>query len=155
MIVFEGDRNIFESDMQTITCTINVVGVMGKGIALEFRKRYPALFDVYRQHFPYHKNIATTDIDNKLIHTLITHPISSSQQALLFPTKKHWYPSSKLEWIEDNLKILAQQYEILGITSLALPLLGCGNGGLQYRDVQPLIYEHLDPLPIPVELSTF
>lgn len=145
--------NMFRSELQTLTCTVNVVGVMGKGIALEFRKRYPDLFNLYRKEYRFHYDPDTTDPDNRLIHTLRTHRITETgRQCLLFPTKKHWKRPSQLEWVDTNLKILAKTYEELGITSLALPALGCSNGQLNFRDVLPLIEEHLNPLPIPIEL---
>ena len=144
--------NMFNSKMQTLTCTINVVGVMGAGIAKEFRSRYPELFDYYRSRYPFHRNPRTTDLDNVLIHQLLTYPINQHQQCLLFPTKKHWINPSQIEWIDENLELLSRYYVELGITSLALPALGCSNGKLNFEDVLPLIKKHLDPLPFPIEV---
>ncbi len=71
---------------------------------------------------------------------------------LNFPTKDHWRNPSRLEWVDHGLQILAAEYSGWGITSLALPPLGCGNGGLNWSEVWPLIERHLSPLPIDIEV---
>ena len=71
---------------------------------------------------------------------------------LNFPTKNDWRRPSQIEWVDDGLKILRDHYQELGITSLALPPLGCGLGGLDWADVWPLIQKHLGDLPIEIEL---
>lgn len=135
--------NIFDSSAQTIVNTVNCVGVMGKGIAEEFKKRYPEMFDEYvrlcqtkelRPGVPYlYTDIYGTSIIN-------------------FPTKNHWKSPSKLSYITEGLEWFVQNYEHLGITSIAFPPLGCGNGGLKWELVGPLMYQTLSPLPIEIEI---
>lgn len=156
MIIFEGKRDLFKSKKQTLVCPVNVVGVMGRGLALAFRQKWPHSFDFYRALYRNGSSpwggVDNVDPYDQDIHALHTAPLDAKRQVLYFPTKKHWKRPSRLEWIEINLQRLAKDYAALGIESLAIPPVGCGNGQLNYRDVQPLIYEHLDPLPIPVEL---
>lgn len=79
----------------------------------------------------------------------------SNQWVLNFPTKKHWRNPSKLSYIEAGLKKFVAQYEQRGIREIAFPRLGCGNGGLDWDDVQPLLERYLNPLPIPVYIHDF
>lgn len=154
MIIFEGRRNIFECESQTLACTTNVAGAMGAGIALQFKERIPGVYAYYRKLFPLRFNL--TDEDGaelvKQLHVYRSDP-AVDRQVLLFPTKIHWRNPSKVEWIERNLETLCTRYEALGITSLAVPPLGCANGGLSYsRDVRPIMHRFLGELPIPVEI---
>ena len=135
--------NIFESKATTLVNTVNCVGVMGKGIALEFKKRYPAMFSEYvamcqngtvQPGKPYcHKDLCGVSIIN-------------------FPTKNDWRSPSKLSYIISGLDWFTDNYESLGITSVAFPPLGCGNGGLPWDVVGPLMYSKLKGLPIDVEI---
>ena len=77
-------------------------------------------------------------------------PFSRRVQTSNFPTKKHWRKPSKLAYIDNGLKKFVDQYEERGIWEIAFPRLGCGNGGLDWADVAPLMEHHLKPLPIPV-----
>lgn len=135
--------NIFESNAMTLVNTVNCVGVMGKGIALEFKKRYPDMFREYEalckegkvlpgQPYYYHDLYGTSIIN--------------------FPTKDHWRSASKLSYVSDGLKWFSANYSQLGITSVAFPPLGCGNGGLTWGMVGPLMYHYLKDLPIDVEI---
>lgn len=139
--IHKGD--IFESKAQTITNTINCVGAMGKGLALAFKSRYPGMYKEYRALCrggavqpgkPY--------VYNELDGTSI----------LMFPTKRHWRQASLPEDIQAGLRYLAAHYADWGITELALPPLGCGNGGLSWQLVGPMIYRELSHLPIPIML---
>jgi O-acetyl-ADP-ribose deacetylase (regulator of RNase III)/uncharacterized protein YwgA len=135
--------DLFESKAQTLVNTVNCVGVMGKGVALEFKKRFPSMFEDYMRRcesgevklgVPYlYKDLTGTRIIN-------------------FPTKDHWRSPSRLQDIERGLDFLRQHAEEWRITSLAMPPLGCGNGGLEWADVGPLIYRKLHDLPIDVEV---
>ena len=134
----EGD--IFKSPAQVIVNTVNTVGVMGKGIALEFKKRYPDMFQAYR------------DIcDRKKLKTgslmLYYEP---DHWVLLFPTKENWRNPSRMEYIEAGLAKFCRTYAEKGITSVAFPKLGCGNGELNWSDVQPVMEKYLKDLPIDV-----
>ncbi len=140
MIVRIGD--LFNSEADTLVNTINCVGVMGKGIAKEFKKRYPLMFNDYvercnrglvRPGTPYYYQDDTVSIIN-------------------FPTKDHWRSPSKLSYIIQGLEWFVDNYSNLGIKSVAFPPLGCGNGGLSWQIVGPIMYEKLSPLPIDIEL---
>ena len=135
--------NLFESSTQTLVNTINCVGVMGKGIALEFKKRYPEMFREYESlcskgliipGVPYYYN----DL--------------SGASILNFPTKDHWRSPSKLSYIISGLKWFRENYGSLGIKSIAFPPLGCGNGGLSWDIVGPIMYLMLNDLPIEIEV---
>jgi O-acetyl-ADP-ribose deacetylase (regulator of RNase III) len=132
--------SLFNSRAQTLVNTVNCVGVMGKGIAAEFKRRYPAMFAEY-------KSIC----DRKLLEPgklwLWQGP---DQWVLNFPTKRHWRHPSKIEWIEAGLDKFVAQYDQCGIREVAFPRLGCGNGGLDWADVKPLMERYLSKLPIQV-----
>lgn len=135
--------NIFDSTANTIVNTVNCVGVMGKGIAEEFKKRYPEMYREYvrlcetKEVRPGHPYLYTDIYGTSILN---------------FPTKNHWKSPSKLSYITDGLAWFVQNYERLGITSIAFPPLGCGNGGLKWELVGPLIYQTLSPLPIDIEI---
>lgn len=134
----EGD--IFNSPAQVIVNTVNTVGVMGKGLALSFKKRYPEMFESYKKV-----------CDKQLLKTgklMLYH--CPDYWILLFPTKEHWRHPSKLEYIEAGLVKFVQTYAEKNITSIAFPKLGCGNGELNWEDVRPLMEKYLKPLPIDV-----
>jgi len=135
--------NLFESDAQTIAVTVNCVGVMGKGIALEARKRHPDLFDQYVK-------LCETGQMRLGRPVFVRRLISPS--FLLFPTKDHWRSVSRLSDIEAGLDYVAGQYRSWDITSLAVPPLGCGHGGLEWAVVGPALYRGLARLEIPVYL---
>ena len=135
--------NLFESSAQTWVNTVNCVGVMGKGIAQEFKKRFPGMFQDYvtrcqagrvRLGQPYHyTDLTGTSIIN-------------------FPTKDHWRSPSRLQDIEQGLDYFVDHYQAWGIHTIAFPPLGCGNGGLEWRVVGPLMYQKLSPLPLAIEI---
>lgn len=147
MISYEGVGDLFESKRQTLMCTTNVAGAMGAGVAKEFRDRYPELYERYLELFPreYYP-------DPSLAKKLYVFPINEHQQCLLFPTKVHWRNPSPWSLMWDNLAQLASQFQELGITSLAMPPIGCGNGGWKYEQVMRAIHHHLGPLPIEVDV---
>lgn len=135
--------NLFEADAQTLVNPVNCVGVMGKGLALQFKKRFPDMFQDYVQRCKQH--------EMKLGFPYLyqaPHP----PYILNFPTKDHWRSKSSLGAITDGLAHLIEHYDVWGITSLAVPALGCGLGQLAWHDVQPVLRQYLDTLPIPVIL---
>lgn len=136
MIVYEGPGDIFRSPAQTLVCPVNTKGVMGNGLALAFSQRFPGLLETYKT---YCENGQFTVTSLLLL-----------DRVLCFPTKDEFWYNSKVEWIEANLRKLADTYHLQGIDSLALPLLGCGKGNLAIEAVAPLIRHYLDPIPIPV-----
>jgi len=137
--------NIFESNAQVLVNTVNTVGVMGKGLAHAFKKLYPDMFKSYQ-------NLCETgQLNVGNLHCYKT----VNKWVLNFPTKKNWRSPSKLEYIEMGLKKFVSEYDKLGITSVAFPLLGCGNGGLDWeREVKPLMEKYLKTLPIEVFIHT-
>ncbi len=136
MVTFvKGD--IFKSPAQVLTNTVNCVGVMGKGVALEFKNRYPKMFGDYKSKC----DLGEVKPGQPYLWE------DDSAQVLNFPTKRHWRDGSLLQDIEDGLKHLASSYEKLGIQSIAMPALGCGLGGLKWSEVQPLIVKYLGNIP--------
>lgn len=135
--------DIFESDAQTLVNTVNCVGVMGKGIALEFRKRFPEMHEDYVQRC----RAGNVSLGEPYLYESLTPP-----WVLNFPTKDHWRSVSRLQDIVAGLRYLQAHYREWGITSLAVPPLGCGQGQLEWRVVGPTLYRHLKQLGIPVDL---
>lgn len=134
--------NLLDSKAQTLVNTVNCVGVMGKGIALEFRRRYPQMFRQYVEL------CGRREVRPGIPYCYGAVP----QQILNFPTKGHWKAKSRLSDIERGLRLLERHYTDWNITSIAMPPLGCGNGGLDWSEVKPLIERHLAHLPISVEV---
>ena len=144
-----GNDTIMQSRMQTITNTVNCVGVMGKGVALKFKRAHPANFADYEAR------CLVRQVQPGVPYVFRADPKRDKPELELilnFPTKDHWRNPSRIEWIEGGLHLLSHQYTEWGITSLALPPLGCGNGQLQWGQVWPLMKHHLGILPIPVEV---
>lgn len=137
--VVQGD--LFKSGAQTLVNTVNVVGVMGKGIALGFKQRFPAMFEDYRQRCARNE----VRLGEPYIYKAAGEP-----WVINFPTKGHWRSPSKLADIERGLDFLAAHAAEWGIQSLAVPPLGCGNGELEWRVVGPIIFERLSRLEVPV-----
>jgi len=135
--------DIFKSKAQTLVNTVNCVGVMGKGLALEFRKRFP---DMYKDYSELCKR-GEVRLGKPYLYKRVIPP-----WILLFPTKEDWRSVSKLSNIEEGLKYLEKHYKEWGITSLAVPPLGCGLGELNWDIVGPTLYRYLSRLEIPVEL---
>jgi O-acetyl-ADP-ribose deacetylase (regulator of RNase III) len=147
MAIKQINGNIFNSKCQTIVNTVNCVGVMGKGIALVHKLRYPKMYEEYKQH-----------CINKLIKTGSLWLYSKQENApwiLSFPTKFHWKYPSKLEWIEQGLQKFVDTYEKRGITSIAFPLLGTHNGGLDTYEVRKLMVEYLEKCNIDIEIYDY
>ncbi len=135
--------DILKSKAQTLVNTVNCVGIMGKGIALAFKNRFPDMYEDYR------KRCEAGEV--KVGQPYLFKP-PSLPWTLNFPTKDHWRSVSKIEDIVRGLEYLKQHYRGWGITSLAVPPLGCGQGQLEWRVVGPTLYRHLMQLSIPVEL---
>jgi O-acetyl-ADP-ribose deacetylase (regulator of RNase III) len=137
--------NIFTTRCQTIVNTVNCVGVMGKGIAYEFRLRYPEMFTKYKslcenQQF---------DIGMLWIYK------SADKWVLNFPTKYHWKNPSKQEYIIQGLEKFVGSYAQKGIESIAFPLLGASNGGLSESVSISIMCEYLERCDIPVEIYKY
>lgn len=136
MITYK-NGSLFEGSEQTIVNTVNCVGVMGKGIALEYKRLYPDMFKKYKSH-----------CNNKIMNIGTLYLFKADDRWILnFPTKFHWRDKSKLSYLEDGLKKFVDTYKDKGITSIAFPQLGCQNGGLDWEtDVKPLMETYLSSL---------
>lgn len=121
--------NIFNSSCEFLVNPVNCVGVMGKGLALEFKNKYPLNFEIYKKACDNASfnigNLLIVPVDNKFI--------------VNFPTKKHWRNKSDLEFIKIGLEELKVAIKDFNIKSIALPKLGCGLGGLDWNKVFDLI----------------
>lgn len=135
--------DIFESQAQTLVNTVNCVGVMGKGIALEFKKRFPDAYDDYVLRCERHE----VKLGSPYVYKSLSHP-----WILNFPTKGHWRAVTRLRDIVDGLDYLLEHYKQWGIESLAVPPLGCGQGQLEWRVVGPTLYRYLSKMDISVQL---
>ncbi len=139
--VLIGDH--FASQAQTLVNTVNCVGVMGKGVAQEFKKRWPGMFEDYAER-----------CQKKAVRPGRPYVYDNGGGKLIlnFPTKDHWRSPSKLADIESGLDWFVEHAAEWGITNVAFPPLGCGNGGLDWADVGPMMHAKLSKLSIPVEI---
>ena len=135
--------DIFDSQAQTLVNTVNCVGIMGKGIALEFKKRFPDMYKDYEQRCKEGK----VKLGEPYLFRRLTLP-----WILNIPTKDHWRSVSRLQDIIDSLQYLEDHCRQWEIASLAVPPLGCGEGQLEWRIVGPSLYRFLQKLDIPVEI---
>lgn len=144
MIIYKR-ASIFEATTQTKVNTVNCVGVMGKGIALDYKKKYPNMFNSY-------KKICNKKLMN--IGLLQLWKENDSDWILNFPTKYHWKNPSKLEYLEKGLQKFVEIYKDKGITSITFPQLGCQNGGLDWEsEVKPLMEKYLNDIDIEVHVN--
>jgi O-acetyl-ADP-ribose deacetylase (regulator of RNase III)/uncharacterized protein YwgA len=139
--VIKGD--IFQSRAQTLVNTVNCVGIMGKGLALEFKKRFPGMYKDYVKRCKRRQ----VRLGEPYLFRGLEQPF-----VVNFPTKDHWRSTSRLDDIVRGLDYLESHHKQWGITSIAVPSLGCQQGKLKWRIVLPVLYEHLRHLSIPVEL---
>jgi O-acetyl-ADP-ribose deacetylase (regulator of RNase III)/uncharacterized protein YwgA len=136
--------DIFESSAQTLVNTVNCVGVMGKGIAKGFKERYPDMFQDYVARC----EVGAVQFGKPYHYKDLFGEIS----IVNFPTKNHWRSPSRLSDIQRGLDHFLDHYQEWEIQSIAFPPLGCGNGGLEWQAVGPLMYQKLSNLDIPVEI---
>lgn len=132
------NSNIFNSKCQTLVNTVNCVGVMGKGLALEMKKRYPLMFEQYKTFCD--ENLI--DIGKLWIYNHIVEK-ETVKKILNFPTKKHWKDSSEYDYIEQGMKKFVETYKNKNISSIAFPMLGCNNGGLNKDVVLEILTKYL------------
>jgi O-acetyl-ADP-ribose deacetylase (regulator of RNase III) len=145
MISLIENGDILQSEAQTLTNAVNCVGVMGKGIALQFKRRFPEMYQDYVQ---------CCEAGLVRLGQPYLYRNSEPPHILNFPTKDHWRSASTLETIEQGLDYLVANCQLWGIESLAVPALGCGAGQLAWSDVKPILVKHLGKLAIPVYLYT-
>ncbi len=135
--------DIFKSSAQTLVNTVNTVGVMGKGVALGFRERFPDMYEDYKKR---------CEAGEVKLGIPYLYRRTHLPWILNFPTKEHWRSVSRLDDVIQGLKHLAKHYRDWGITSLAVPPLGCGQGQLEWRVVGRTLYRYLKEFDIFVEL---
>lgn len=133
--------DIFRAPVEALVNPVNTVGVAGKGLALQFRERFPDWYRAYREA------CLRGEVRVGRIHVFpLTPPKGKLRFILSFPTKEDWRKPSRLEYIEAGLEDLVRRVEGLGIASLAVPALGAGLGGLAWEEVKPLLAKALHPL---------
>lgn len=135
--------DMFSEPVEALVNTVNCVGVMGKGVALEFKMRWPANFRAYK------KLCDAEELAPGQMFIFDTKELFTSEgprYLVNFPTKAHWRSKSKISYVEDGLDALCDEIKAQGIKSIAIPPLGCGNGGLDWADVKPLIVSKLSQI---------
>ncbi|MFC0180133.1 type II toxin-antitoxin system antitoxin DNA ADP-ribosyl glycohydrolase DarG [Thorsellia kenyensis] len=132
--------NLLEANVEALVNTVNTVGVMGKGIALMFKERYPANMAAYAKACK-DKNVKT----GKMFVTE-TGELMGPRWIVNFPTKQHWRAKSQMQWIIDGLVDLRAFIKMHNVQSIAIPALGAGNGGLKWEEVKPHITKILGDL---------
>lgn len=140
MIQFtKGD--ILAADVEALVNTVNCVGIMGRGIALQFKNEYSANFEAYAAA------CSRDEVQPGRMFVFETRRLTNPAYIINFPTKRHWRGKSRIEDIESGLKALAREIRDRGIRSIAIPPLGSGLGGLNWSEVRPRIVEALSDIP--------
>ncbi|MFD4674214.1 macro domain-containing protein [Lentzea sp. NPDC058450] len=135
LVIVEGSGDLLDADVEALVNAVNCVGVMGKGLALQFKQRHPAYFASYAAA------CAAGEVQLGRVHV-----VSLDRCFISFPTKKHFRSRSRLSDVAAGLDDLARVIGSSGLRSVAVPALGCGLGGLAWSDVEPLIAAKLGPL---------
>lgn len=128
--------NLLDEDAKALVNCVNCIGVAGKGIAIAFKQRFPA------NHRYYHKHC----LDGFVLPGQVLVFQGTPQAIFNAATKDHWRDPSRIEWIRECLDEIRAAVRFRKIESIALPALGCGNGGLLWCDVKPLIVAAMEPL---------
>ncbi|MFD7023563.1 macro domain-containing protein [Promicromonospora sukumoe] len=129
----EAHGDLLEADVDALVNAVNTVGVMGKGIALQFRRAYPEMYGTYV------RACRAGEVAVGRMHVWPTGSSTRPRYVVNFPTKKHWRSGSQLSYIDDGLVDLVRVVRELGIRSIAVPPLGAGHGGLDWAEVRPRI----------------
>ncbi len=133
--------DILKAKADALVNTVNTVGVMGRGIALQFAKAFPNVLKAYQ---------AACKRGDVQVGDVTSYDLNRFEQphfVINFPTKKHWRGKSRMEYVDDGLVALVVEVKRLGLKSVAIPPLGCGLGGLDWDDVRPRIEKAFDVLP--------
>lgn len=139
--------NIFDSECDALVNPVNCVGVMGAGLAKQFKEKYPLAYYSYRSACG----------KDKIKPGILRYCKTDGKCIILFPTKTHFKFPSKIEYIENGLDYFVENYRFLtvqGIKSFAFPLLGCGLGGLKKDEVLPLMLDKLKDCDCDIEIYT-
>ena len=138
--------DLFTSPAKVLVNTVNTVGVMGKGIAKDFKRIYPEMFEEYQ----YFCEQGMFNVGQLWLYK------TPHKWILNFPTKKHWRSKSKIDYIEAGLRKFADTYDSKGMLSVSFPMLGCGNGELDWeKEVQSLMENYLADLPIDIYIHLY
>lgn len=132
--------DLLSADAEALVNTVNTVGVMGKGVALQFRKAYPENYRAYRRACEH------GEVQPGRMFVFETGQLTGPRLVINFPTKRHWRGKSRMQDIDTGLADLVEVLRRYEVRSVAIPPLGCGNGGLLWADVQPKIEAALQPL---------
>jgi O-acetyl-ADP-ribose deacetylase (regulator of RNase III) len=133
--------DLLDSDVEALVNTVNTVGIMGKGIALQFKKRFPDNDRAYQ------RVCKSGELQPGRVFTFALDTLHNPRFIINFPTKRHWRARSRIEDIRSGLVALVDEIKMRGIRSIAVPPLGCGNGGLNWEEVSPLIQKAFEQLP--------
>jgi O-acetyl-ADP-ribose deacetylase (regulator of RNase III) len=133
--------NLLDAKAEALVNTVNTVGIMGKGIALQFRQAFPRNFEIYQSA------CKRGEVVPGKMFVVPTNRLDNPKYIINFPTKRHWRGKSQIEDIDSGLLDLVRVVRQEGIRSIAIPPLGCGNGGLDWGDVRPRILKALAGLP--------
>ena len=153
------DGDMFFSTLQTLTISVNLQGVMGKGLASRAKYQFPDVYVAYQDACRSKRVTATKpylykregSLDEELAdHGSDLHTANAVKWFLLFATKRKWRENSRLEDIEGGLNWIRRNFQKEGIKSLAMPALGCGLGRLDWKDVGPLMCKYLHGIGIPI-----
>lgn len=142
-MITETHGNLLRDDAQALVNTVNTVGVMGKGIALQFKRAFPEVFDAYAAA------CTAGEVRPGFVQAVA---LPEGRWVLNFPTKRHWRQPSRMEDIRAGLDDLVRVIGELNITSVAVPPLGCGNGGLPWSEVRALIMGTLQEVEADVRI---
>ncbi|MBX3381648.1 MAG: macro domain-containing protein [Phycisphaeraceae bacterium] len=133
--------NLLNADAEALVNTVNCVGVMGKGVALQFKQAYPEMAKAYA------KACEREEVQPGRMFVWQTGQLKNPHYIINFPTKRHWIGKSSYKDIASGLKALIEDVRRMGIQSIAVPPLGCGNGGLDWNKVRPMIDEAFAAIP--------
>jgi len=133
--------DILKAEAEALVNTVNCVGIMGRGIALQFRKAFPENFKVYESA------CKANEVQSGKMFVYDLNRLYSPRFIINFPTKRHWKGKSRIEDIKSGLADLLDVLQRHQISSIAIPPLGCGLGGLDWEEVRPLIIEAFQSLP--------
>lgn len=137
----EARGNLLVADTEALVNTVNCVGYMGKGIALQFKQAFPENFKVYA------RACDREEVQPGRMLVFETGLMRNPKFIINFPTKRHWRGKSKIEDLEAGLEALVKEVKLRSIRSIALPPLGCGHGGLDWRVVAPMIRQAFEAVP--------
>ena len=140
-MIEEAKGNLLKTDAEALVNTVNCVGYMGKGIALQFKQAFPSNFKAYE------RACKAGEIQPGRMFIFETGMMVNPKYIINFPTKRHWRGKSRMEDIELGLAALAEAVKRLKIRSIAIPPLGCGNGGLSWAVIRPRIVQVMQGLP--------